>query len=59
LYIQARPAPGNSGQTISEAFTIKGVEVALGASVGIDAKGFYIEVQPGKDVKGARLYFKN
>lgn len=51
--------PGNSGQTISEAFTIKGVEVALGASVGIDARGFYIEVQPGKDVKGARLYFKN
>lgn len=47
------------GETISEAFTIKGIEVALGASVGIDAKGFYIEVQPGKDVKGARLYFKN
>ncbi len=46
------------GQTISEATTIKGIDVKLGASVGIDDKGFYIDVTPGKEVKGARLYFK-
>lgn len=45
------------GETITPGYTIPGVKVKLSASVGIDSKGFYVEVQPGKDVKGARLYF--
>lgn len=45
------------GQTITPAFTIPGVDVKLSAGVGIDNKGFYVEVQAGKEVSGAKLYF--
>lgn len=45
------------GQTITPAYTIPGVKVKLSASVGIDDRGFYIDVAGNDQAKGNRLYF--
>lgn len=45
------------GQTITPAYTIPGVKVKLGAGVGVDSRGFYIDVAAGSGANGNRLYF--
>ena len=45
------------GQTITPAYTIPGANVKLNASVGVDNRGFYIDVAGGSGANGNRLYF--
>ena len=45
------------GQTITPAYTIPGVHVNLSASVGVDNRGFYIDVSGNNKAGGNRLYF--
>lgn len=45
------------GQTIVPAYRIPAIKVYLEASVGIDDRGFYINVSGNDRVKGNRLYF--
>jgi hypothetical protein len=45
------------GQTITPAYTIPGARVNLSAGVGVDGRGFYIDVAGGSGASGNRLYF--
>lgn len=45
------------GQTITPGYTIPGIKVKLSASVGIDNRGFYVDVAGNDQAKGNRLYF--
>jgi hypothetical protein len=45
------------GQTITPGYTIPGIKVNLSASVGVDNRGFYIDVAGNNQAGGNRLYF--
>jgi hypothetical protein len=45
------------GQTITPGYTIPGIKVNLSASVGVDDRGFYIDVAGNNQAGGKRLYF--
>lgn len=45
------------GQTLVPGYTIPGVRVNLSASVGVDNRGFYIDVSGNSQAGGNRLYF--
>jgi hypothetical protein len=45
------------GQTITPGYTIPGIKVNLSASVGVDDRGFYIDVAGNNQTGGKRLYF--
>ncbi len=45
------------GETITPAYTIPGAKFELSASVGIDDRGFYVDIAGNSKAKGNRLYF--
>jgi hypothetical protein len=47
----------SGGVVITPAYTIPGGTAALGASVGQDNRGFYVDVAAGSGADGSRVYF--
>ena len=46
------------GQELTPAYTIPGIRIELSAEVGIDDRGFYIQVTGKRGTEDGRLYFK-